>query len=99
MGEEKKQTKTMNGTKKSILDVLSAREKGVIKTDQEMEEKIFALLDNQDIYAALFKGDDPKSWYAPLSVWKKDKFDKTFKKWQDDRIKQNPEQNKQEEQA
>jgi hypothetical protein len=71
----------MNEAKRPMLDILDARETGSIKTDEEMEAKIYALLNNPDIKAALFKGDDLKSWYSPLSEWKKAKFNEAYRKW------------------
>jgi len=76
-----KTAKTMNEAKVLVLEVLNSRENGILSTDQEMEEKISSLLDDQEIYAALFKGDDLKGWYKPMSEWKKAKFDEALKKW------------------
>jgi hypothetical protein len=78
----KGKTITLSEAKSLLLDVLNARENGRIKTDQVMIDQIHHILDDPNIYAALFKGDDPKSWYAPLSVWKKAKFDEAYKSWQ-----------------
>jgi hypothetical protein len=72
---------TMIKAKKILLEILNARENGIIKTDVELNEKIFSLLDNIEIYSALFTGDDPKSWYNPLSSFKKEKFDEALKLW------------------
>ena len=71
----------LSEAKKLLLDILDARKNGSIETDQEMEDKIFMLLDDTNIRAALFNGDDPKSWYPPLSAWKKAKFDEAYRKW------------------
>ena len=71
----------MSEAQKPLLDILNSRENGVIDSDEELEEEIIKLLNNPIVKAALFKGDDPKSWYKPLSAWKKMKFDHAYTKW------------------
>jgi len=81
MSSNEKKKVTLKEAKDALLKSLNAREIGLFKSDEEMESSIFEMLDNQDTRAALLKGDDPKSWYKPMSVWKKDKFDTTYRKW------------------
>lgn len=69
---------------KLVINVLNDRELNVI-SEQEMGSKIIELLNNREVYIALYKGDDPKSWYKAMSVWKKNKYDTVFNKWKNEK--------------
>ena len=76
---------TMAVAKKLAVDILEARKKTLIQTDDEMERKLCELLNDDDVRAALFNGDDIKSWYGQMSEWKKVRFDGAYKKWKESR--------------